>query len=43
MSKASVYQQLWGHLAYLRLAASGEVLTAELERAQQEQLSHTAL
>jgi len=43
MSEASVYQQLRSHLAYLRLTAIGEVVTAELERAQQEQLSHTVL
>ena len=43
MSEVSTYQRLRGHLAYLRLSAIGEVLTAELERAQQEQLNHTAL
>jgi hypothetical protein len=36
-------QQLRSHLASLRRAAMSEVLTAELERAQQERLIHTAL
>jgi DNA replication protein DnaC len=43
MSEASVYQQLRSHLAYLRLTAISEVVAAELERAQQEKRSHTAL
>src|SRR6266511_2179943 len=43
MRETSIYQHLRSHLAYLRLTAISEVLTAELERAQQEQLSATAL
>jgi DNA replication protein DnaC len=42
VSQASTYQKLRGHLAYLNLAAAAEVLPAELERATQEKLSHTA-
>lgn len=42
MSEASVYQQLRGHLATLRLSAAAEALPAELESARQEDLSHTA-
>jgi DNA replication protein DnaC len=43
MSDASVYRQLRSHLAYLRLTAISEVLAAELERAQHDTLSPTAL
>jgi DNA replication protein DnaC len=42
VSQASTYQKLRGHLAYLNLTAAAEVLPAELERATQEKLSHTA-
>ncbi len=42
MSQASTYQKLRGHLAYLHLTAAAEILPAELERANQEKLSHTA-
>jgi DNA replication protein DnaC len=42
MSEASLYQELRGHLAFLRLAAAAEALPAELERARTEELSHTA-
>jgi len=38
----SVYQQLRGHLATLRLAAAAEALPAELDRAAAEKLGHTA-
>ena len=42
MSEASVYQQLRGHLAELRLAAAAEALPAELDHAAAGSLSHTA-
>jgi DNA replication protein DnaC len=41
-SEASVYQQLRGHLADLRLSAAAEALPAELDRARSGQLTHTA-
>ncbi len=43
MSEASVYQQLRGHLATLRLAAAAEALPGVLEQAQTEALGHTAV
>ncbi len=42
MSEASIYQQLRGHLAYLRLAAAAEALPGELERAARDGLGHSA-
>jgi DNA replication protein DnaC len=42
MTAASVYQQLRGHLAYLKLAAAAEALPAELDHATANELSHTA-
>jgi DNA replication protein DnaC len=39
---ASAYQQLRGHLHYLRLEAAAEALPAALEHAQQAKLGHTA-
>ena len=42
MSEASVYQQLRGHLAELRLTAAAEALPAELDHASAAGLSHTA-
>ena len=42
MSEASIYQELRGHLATLRLAAAAEVLPATLEAARAEGLNHTA-
>lgn len=42
MTENSTYQQLRGHLAYLRLAAAAEALPAELDHAQAKKLSHTA-
>ncbi len=42
MSEASTYQQLRGHLGYLRLAAAAEALPAELDYAKAHQLSNTA-
>lgn len=42
MSEASVYQQLRGHLATLRMTAAAEALPAELETAREGNLSHTA-
>ncbi len=42
MSQASIYQQLRGHLAYLKLAAAAEALPGELEHANTAELSHTA-
>jgi DNA replication protein DnaC len=38
----SAYQQLRGHLHYLRLEAAAEALPAALEHAQQAKLGHTA-
>jgi len=42
MSDASIYQQLRGHLAYVRLSAAAEALPGELERAQRDELGHSA-
>lgn len=42
MSQASLYQQLRGHLAYLKLGAAAEALPGELEHANTAELSHTA-
>jgi DNA replication protein DnaC len=42
VSDASVYQQLRGHLAELRLTAAAEALPAELDHAAAGGLSHTA-
>jgi DNA replication protein DnaC len=41
-SEASVYQQLRGHLAELRLTAAAEALPGELDHASAAGLSHTA-
>jgi DNA replication protein DnaC len=41
-SEASVYQQLRGHLAELRLTAAAEALPGELDHATAAGLSHTA-
>src|SRR6266536_3868727 len=38
----SAYQQLRGHLHYLRLDAAAEALPAALDHAQQAKLGHTA-
>jgi DNA replication protein DnaC len=38
----SVYQQLRGHLHYLRLDAAAKALPATLDQAHTQQLSHTA-
>lgn len=43
MSEASLYQQVRGHLATLRLAAVAEALPGVLEQARIEDLGHTAL
>jgi hypothetical protein len=40
--RASVYQQLRGHLTYLRLTAAAEALALELKYASTEKLSHSA-
>ena len=42
MSDASVYQQLRGHLATLRLSAAAEALPGVLDEARGESLGHTA-
>jgi DNA replication protein DnaC len=42
MSEASIYQQLRGHLAYLRLAAAAEALPGELDHANTAKLGHSA-
>ena len=42
MSDASTYQQLRGHLAYLRLSAAAEALPGELDHAEANKLGHTA-
>ena len=41
-NEASVYQQLRGHLAALRLTAAAEALPAQLERATAQPTGHTA-
>jgi len=41
MSRDTVYQQLRGHLAYLKLAAAAEALPNHLEAAHQTNTSHT--
>jgi DNA replication protein DnaC len=41
-NQASVYQQLRGHLAALRLTAAAEALPAQLEQATAEPTGHTA-
>jgi DNA replication protein DnaC len=43
MSESSVYQNLRGHLAALRLTAAAEALPAVLEEAAAEGLGHTAM
>jgi len=42
MSEASIYQQLRGHLATLRLAAAAEALPSVLDQARADDLGHTA-
>ncbi len=42
MSEDSVYQQLRGHLSYLRLAAAAEALPGELDHAMKHKLGHSA-
>ncbi len=42
MSESSLYQQVRGHLATLRLSAAAEALPAVLDTARTEQLGHTA-
>ena len=42
MSDASLYQQLRGHLAALRLSAAAEALPSVLESARADDLGHTA-
>jgi len=42
MSEDSVYQQLRGHLAYLRLTAAAEALPSELDFAREHKLGHSA-
>ena len=41
MSESSTYQQIRSHLAYLRLGAAAESLSAELEHARTEGLGHS--
>ena len=41
MSRDSIYQQLRGHLAYLKLAAAAEALPGYLEAARQQDMGHT--
>ena len=41
MSRDSVYQQLRGHLAYLKLAATAEALPSRLEAARRSDIGHT--
>ena len=41
MSRDSVYQQLRGHLAYLKLAAAAEALPAHLQAARRRSIGHT--
>jgi DNA replication protein DnaC len=42
VSESSIYQQLRGHLATLKLSAAAEALPAQLDRAGKEKLGHTA-
>jgi DNA replication protein DnaC len=42
MSEDSIYQQLRGHLAYLRLSAAAEALPGELDHARAHKLGHSA-
>jgi DNA replication protein DnaC len=42
MSEDSIYQQLRGHLASLRMTAAAEALPAELDYANQHKLGHSA-
>ena len=42
MSEDSIYQQVRGHLAYLRLSAASEALPGELDHAKANKLGHTA-
>jgi DNA replication protein DnaC len=42
MREDSVYQQLRGHLAYLRLSAAAEALPGELDHARAHKLGHSA-
>ena len=41
MSRDTRYQQLRGHLAYLKLAAAAEALPAHLDQARQQDVGHT--
>ena len=41
MSRDTIYQQLRGHLAYLKLAAAAEALPAHLDQARQQDVGHT--
>ena len=41
MKKESVYQQLRGHLAYLKLPAAAEALPTHLEQARNNRVGHT--
>ena len=41
MSPDSLYQQLRGHLAYLKLAATAEALPAHLDQAHRTSIGHT--
>ena len=41
MSRDSVYQQLRGHLAYLKLAAAAEALPDRLDQAHRKNIGHT--
>jgi DNA replication protein DnaC len=43
MSEESIYQQLRGHLAFLRLPAAAEALPGELDYAHKHELGHTAM
>jgi len=43
MNEASLYQQVRGHLANLRLSAAAEALPAVLDAARAENLGHTAM
>ena len=42
MSEGSLYQELRGHLAYLRLSAAAEALPGVLDRARTDKLGHSA-
>jgi hypothetical protein len=41
MSESSIYQEIRGHMAYLRLCAAAEALPGELDPARKQELGHS--